>query len=126
MLPPEIRKRDFMLAKKRNIILIYLLLVCIKTAHAIITSKYRYVTIGYSSVLILYGILAALIYRGNKIANWIMIVLILLSGVGSTFIGIALVPFDQIVVKSFITLIGVYFIYGGFRLIAFERTGHDG
>ncbi len=122
----EVKKHDFILAKRTVIIVAYLLLVCIKTVHAILTSKYDEVIIGYLSVLIMYGILVALIYKGNKIANWIMIVLILVSGVGSAFIGIALVPLDQFVVKSFMTLIGLYFIYGGFRMIAFERTGHNG
>ena len=120
----EIEKRDFIFAKKKTILFIYLLMVCIKTLHAIITSKYSDVTVGNLFVLILYGVIVSLIYKGNKIANWIMIVLILLSGVGSTMIGIALVPFDQFVVKLFLTLIGIYFIYGGIRLITLSRTEH--
>jgi hypothetical protein len=119
----EIRKQTFILAKRKTILLVYLLLVCIKTLHAIVTSKY----IGENLfVLVVYGVLVALIYRGNKIANWIMILLILLSGVGSSLIGIALVPFKQYVVKTFLTVIGLYFIYGGLRLIAIERSGQNG
>ncbi len=118
------KRRDFICAKKNIILLVYLLLVCVKTLHAIITSKYSEVSIENLFVLIVYGVLVALIYKGNKIANWIMIVLILISGIGSSVIGIALVPFNQLITKSFLTLIGIYFIYGGIKLIAIARTEH--
>ncbi len=115
------KRRDFIFAKKNIILLVYLLLVCIKTLRAIITSKY---IIENLFVLIVYGVLVALIYKGSKIANWIMIVLILISGIGSSVIGIALVPFDQLITKSFLMLIGIYFIYGGIKLITIARSEH--
>jgi predicted membrane channel-forming protein YqfA (hemolysin III family) len=80
-------------------------------------------SIPYLLMLIVYSTLAFLIFRGNKIAMWIITVSILLSGIGAFLIGVFLIDTNQLAMKAIFILLGLYFIYGGIQLISGRNRG---
>jgi len=71
----------------------------------------------YLLMLVVYSTLTFLAFRGNKIATWIVIISVLLSGIGTFMIGVFLIAVNQAAMKTIFVLLGLYFIYGGIALL---------
>jgi len=112
--------RHLFINRKEFIILIYLGIIFIKLIYSVFKKGIQN-SISYLVVLIIYSIFVFFTFRRNKIATWIMIISILLSGVGGFLIGALLTPIDQIAMKVIFILLGIYFIQGGIKLISEER-----
>jgi len=70
--------------------------------------------------LVIYGLLALLTHKNNKVATFVLAAFILLSGLGTLIVAF-LIGLDQLASKLFFFLIGGYFCYGGVRLIKIGR-----
>ena len=73
-----------------------------------------------SIALGIYGLLAWLTHKNNKVATFVFAIFILLSGLGTLLVAF-LTSLNQLGFKVFFFLIGGYFIYGGVRLIKIGR-----
>jgi hypothetical protein len=62
-------------------------------------------------------ILAYLAWRGKKVAVWVMAILILITGFGGFAVGVFAVSISQYILKPFVTIISIYFIFGGIALL---------
>lgn len=65
----------------------------------------------------IYLLLSYLSLRNIKIATLIMAVLILLSGAGSTLMGVFRVSWNQFILKPYFVIFGLYFTFGAVSLI---------
>ena len=74
-------------------------------------------------VLLSYFVLSYLTYKRNVIAAWVMVILLLLSGVTTFSIGILTVPIAQYMIKYLYIIMGAYFLYGGIILLKSIRKG---
>ena len=106
--------------RKRFIILSYLCMITIQLFYSIVLRGIQNSTI-YLLMLIVYSTLIFLVFKGNKIATWIVIVSVLLSGVGAFLIGVFLIAVNQATMKVTFILLGLYFICGGIKLLTGEK-----
>ena len=102
--------------RKGVIILSYPCMIAAQLIYSIVT---RGVKDGmpYLLMLVVYSTLTFLAFRGNKIATWIVIISVLLSGIGTFMIGVFLIAVNQAAMKTIFVLLGLYFIYGGIALL---------
>ena len=110
--------------KKLFIILSYVCFLGIQLFYSTITRGLGR-SADYLLILAVYGLLAFLAYRGNRASTWIMIVSVLLSGVGAFGVGVLFVSVDQLAMKVIFILLGVYFLYGGVKLMSIARKEKD-
>jgi len=69
-----------------------------------------------------YSVIAYFTYRGLKVVRWIMATIILLAGIHATFLGIFVVGWHQYFLKTYFTVFGLYFIFGGFFLFRLKNS----
>ena len=102
--------------KERIIVISYPCMIAIQLLYSIVARGIQH-SIPYLLMLIVYAALAFLTFRGNKIAMWIVTVSVLLSGIGTFLIGVFLIAVNQGAMKAAFILLGLYFIYGGIKLL---------
>ncbi|OPY75704.1 MAG: hypothetical protein A4E64_01817 [Syntrophorhabdus sp. PtaU1.Bin058] len=103
--------------RRKIILLSYLCIITVQLFYSIGLKGIQNSTI-YLLMLIVYSILTFLTFRGNKIAAWVVIVSILLSGIGAFLIGIFFITINQVTIKVTFILLGLYFMYGGIKLLS--------
>ncbi len=103
--------------RRKVIILSYPFMITLQLIYSIVSRSIRDSIPGLL-MLIAYSTLSFLTFRGNKIATWIVIASVLLSGVGSFLIGVFLIPISEVAMKAIFILLGLYFIYGGIELLS--------
>jgi hypothetical protein len=67
-------------------------------------------------IFLLYCLAAYGAYKRYKVALWVMIVTLVLSGVVGTILGIFIVPLSQPVSKAAFAVFGLYYVFGAYRL----------
>ena len=107
--------------KKSVILLSYPCMIAVQLVYSIVTKGVKN-SMPYLLMLLVYSALTFFAFRGNKIAAWIVIISVLLSGIGTFLIGVLLVTANQAAMKTIFVLLGLYFIYGGIALL----SGCDG
>jgi len=106
--------------RKRFVILSYLFMITIQLFYSAFSRGVKNSAL-YFIMLILYSILSFLAFKGNKVATWMVIISIFLSGIGTFLIGIFLIPINQATMKVTSVLLGLYFIYAGIELVSGEK-----
>jgi ribose/xylose/arabinose/galactoside ABC-type transport system permease subunit len=91
-------------------------MIAVQLIYSIVTRGIKN-SMPYLLMLMAYSTLTFLAFRGNKIAAWIVIISVLVSGIGTFLIGIFLVAVNQVAMKSIFVLLGLYYIYGGVTLL---------
>ena len=100
-----------------TILISYLVVIFYKVTYSLFylsTNKAMY-WIG-PFALFFYCFISYLAYRRNKIALWLMIFSLFVSGMGGLILGIFTVPISQIALKIIFTVVGIYFVFGTFKL----------
>ena len=64
-----------------------------------------------------YLLLVYLTLKNIKLVTWLMAAVLLLTGVGSTILGIFRIDWEQYVVKPYFVIMGLYFIFGSIALL---------
>jgi len=103
--------------RRKIIILSYLCTITIQLFYSIVLKGIQNSTI-YLLMFIVYSTLTFLTFRGNKIAAWVVIVSILLSGIGAFLIGLFFIAINQATIKVTFILLGLYFMYSGIKLLS--------
>ena len=89
------------------------------------TGKIKYLS--YSQILglkllslLTYAIILYFIYKGVRVAQWFMALIIFFSGVHSLMVGFLGSNWNQYLIKTIFMIIGIYFIYGGIVIFRFK------
>jgi len=69
-----------------------------------------------------YAILAFFTHKGIRFIKWVMALIILLTGIHATALGIFGIEWRQYFVKPFFIIFGIYFVYSGIVLFRSKRT----
>jgi hypothetical protein len=106
-----------------TILIAYVVVIAYKLTYLLLyppmnKSIYMYVTF----TLIFYCFMSFLAYRKNKIASWLMIFSLFLSGVGGLIIGVFIIPLSQTILKTAFTLFGIYFLFGSYKLYSYRPS----
>lgn len=105
------------------ILLSYLAVIMAKSIYAIFfTAGNAYPYWLVPLAFLIYCSLSYLAYRRNKVALWIMILVIFTSGTGGLILGIVFIPISQAVLKAAFVALGVYFLYGAYKLYESRHT----
>ena len=102
--------------KKSVIVLSYPCMIAVQLIYSIATRDIKG-SMPYLLMLMVYSALTFLVFRGNKIATWIVIISVLMSGTGTFLIGVFLIAVNQAAMKTIFLLLGLYFIYSGIALL---------
>jgi hypothetical protein len=105
-----------------TILIAYIALIAYKLAYGLLyysTNKYIYL---YGSSLIFYSLISYWAYQRNKFAFWFMTFSLFLSGLGGVVIGLFMVSLSQIILKTVFTVLGVYFVFGGYILFCHRSS----
>ena len=70
-----------------------------------------------SGSFLTYLLLVYLTLKNIKLVTWLMAAVLLLTGVGSTILGIFRIGWEHYVVKPYFVIMGLYFIFGSIALL---------
>jgi uncharacterized membrane protein YfcA len=98
-----------------TVLIVFMVFQAWKLGYAVLYRTNGFVYL-HGSMALIYGVASFLTYRRNKIASWVMIFALLLSGTLGLILGVFLVSLSQLVLKTVFTTLGVYFIYGSYKL----------
>jgi hypothetical protein len=71
---------------------------------------------------LIYTVIAYFTYKGVKIIRWLMAVIILLTGIHASFLGIFMIDWHQYFFKPYFIVFGLYFIFGGITLFRLKKN----
>jgi hypothetical protein len=70
-----------------------------------------------AAALIIYFIIAFLSFKGFKFATWLMVAILLFTGIGNAALGLFRIGWDQYILKPYFAVLGLYFIFGASALV---------
>lgn len=70
-----------------------------------------------SGAFLIYLLLAYLSLRNIRFFTWLMVVILLFSGMGTAALGFLRVGWDQYFLKPYFSILGTYYIFGAAALI---------
>ena len=101
-----------------TILISYLVVVAVKISYTLFHSSSDNSIYWIGPIaLIIYCLLSYFAYRKNKIASWLIILLIFACGIGLLIIGIIMVPISQIFFKIISIVFGIYFVLGSYKIL---------
>ena len=65
---------------------------------------------------LIYSLLAFFVLKNIKVAVWLMAAVLIITGAGTTLLGLVSVGFNQYFVKTYFIIAGLYFLIGGIYL----------
>ena len=69
-----------------------------------------------------YAVIAYFTFKGIKIFRWLMAVIVLLTGIHGSILGILGIEWRQYFIKPYFIVLGLYFIFGGIVLFRLNKT----
>ena len=121
----QMKKLFNILSDKKSFYIAFLLMHLISIAWLLISSNsnaleymsFNRALLLRAAALIIYFIIAFLSFKGFKFATWLMVVILLFTGIGNTALGLFRIGWDQYILKPYYAVLGLYFLFGASALV---------
>ena len=115
----------FILTSKKSFYIAFLLTYLISiawllfsdTSSALLYMSFNQALLIRVGAFLIYLMFSYLSVRNIKFATWIMVLVLLYTGLGNTALGLFRVGWDQFILKPYFIIFGIYFIFGAVTLI---------
>ena len=106
-----------------TILVVYLVVISYKLTYLLLYPPMnKSICVYVTFTLIFYCFISYWAYQKNKFASWLMIFSLLFSGMGGLILGVFMVPLSQIILKIVFTLLGIYFVFGSYKIYSYRPS----